>query len=328
MMLKTEFACFPRFNFALQQSGVQLIQNLSITNETDAALTDLVITLKSEPQFFETKQIRIAEIPAGRTLKVKDCDITTDAKFLRELTESINGEITIDINQDETQLFSDKYHINILPFDYWPGINVLPGLLASYVIPNYPAISQILFSAAQILKEWTGNSALDEYQSRNPDRVQKQMAAIYEAICRLNIIYCTPPPSYEEAGQRIRLCDTLLSDRLGTCLVMSLLYSACCVAAGFHPLTVLIQGPALACGWRIDVTFPDSFNDDVSLLLNKKADGINDIAFIETTCMNEGKNSGFDKAQKIAVDHLLKTDKFIFSIDVKRSRLARILPRT
>lgn len=44
---------------------------------------------------------------------------------------------------------------------------------------------------------WAGSPSFDAYQSRYPDRVKKQMAALYEAIAELGIVYCSPPASYE-----------------------------------------------------------------------------------------------------------------------------------
>ena len=62
-------------------------------------------------------------------------------------------------------------------------------MLAAFITPNHAVISPVIKRAATILKQWTGNPSLDEYQSRNPDRVRKQMAAVYTAITEQQIIY-------------------------------------------------------------------------------------------------------------------------------------------
>ena len=49
------------------------------------------------------------------------------------------------------------------------------------------------------------------------------MAAVYTAITEQQIIYSTIPASFEEYGQRIRLTDSVLAQKLGTCLDMALL---------------------------------------------------------------------------------------------------------
>lgn len=107
---------------------------------------------------------------------------------------------------------------------------MLPELLSAFVVPNHPILTGIISRTASILKEWSGSSSLDAYQSCNPNRVKIQLAALYEAVKEQHIVYCTPPASFGDAGQRIRLSDNVLSGKLGTCLDMSLLYASCAEA--------------------------------------------------------------------------------------------------
>lgn len=109
-------------------------------------------------------------------------------------------------------------------------------MAAAFVTPNHPEISKIVNSASAIRNGWTGNPSFDAYQSLNPDRVKKQMAAIYEAIAALELIYCSPPASFEQEGQRIRMCDTIFSQKLATCIDISLLYTSCLEAIGLNPM--------------------------------------------------------------------------------------------
>ena len=141
--------------------------------------------------------------------------------------------------------------MSLLAFDQWGGIAVLPEMLAAFVTPNHPAIAPIIKRTSEILGTWTESSALDEYQTRDPNRVKKQMAAIYEAIAEQQIAYCSAPASFEESGQRVRLYDDILSHKLANCLDMSLLYAGCLESVGIHPLVVVIKGHAFAGGWLI-----------------------------------------------------------------------------
>ncbi|WP_302015855.1 DUF3320 domain-containing protein [uncultured Akkermansia sp.] len=156
--------------------------------------------------------------------------------------------------------------------------------------------------------------------------MKKQMAALYEAIAELGIVYCEPPASYEVAGQRIRLCDSLFSSKLGTCIDMALLYASCLEAVGLHPIVVVVRGHAFSGAWLVDDTFADSVNDDVSLLTKRLADGIHEVALVETTCMNAGQNASFDVAMAAAEDRLKAASDFVLSVDVKRCRFAAIRP--
>ena len=53
------------------------------------------------------------------------------------------------------------------------------------------------------------------------------MAAIYTAITEQQIIYSTIPAGFEEYGQRMYVTDSVLAQKLGTCLDMALLYASC-----------------------------------------------------------------------------------------------------
>lgn len=325
-MIKIDFIYCSAVNFAMQQNHVPVIRKILLKNETEQTIDDVKIAVSLSPDLTITVERVIDSVPAGTMIEVKDLQINISAKYLSELTEKVCGEIIIAVSKGDERIITEKYPIEILPFDQWAGVAILPEMLAAFVTPNYPSISAIIHRASQFLEKWTGSPSLDEYQSRNPDRVKKQMAAIYEAIAELNIVYCTPPASYEQTGQRIRMCDAVLSAKLGTCLDMALFYASCLEAVGINPIVIITKGHAFAGGWLVDDTFADSVNDDVSLLTKRLADGINEIAVVETTCMNAGKNIRFDAAMASGEDNLNDTSKFVLSVDIKRCRFASLRP--
>src|SRR3712207_7321595 len=44
----------------------------------------------------------------------------------------------------------------------------------------FRSISRVSVTAAQLLEKWTGSSALDGYQTQDPNKVRLQVAAVYE----------------------------------------------------------------------------------------------------------------------------------------------------
>ena len=152
------------------------------------------------------------------------------------------------------------------------------------------------------------------------------MAAIYTAIAEQQIIYSTIPASFEEYGQRVRLADSVMAQKLGTCLDMALLYASCLEAIGLNALIVITQGHAFAGAWLVPETFPDPTIDDVSLLTKRTAEGIYDITLVETTCMNMGHSSDFDDAVKKANGKLTDRNNFLLAIDIKRARYSGVRP--
>lgn len=324
--LDVEFIYLPVVNYSMQQNRIPVVRLFSIKNNTEHPLADLKVSLIFEPEFAAASPVMIERLSPGEMIKITTLNLLLDPSFFIRQTERFSGAIGLIVSCDEEVVFQSKYPIDILAFDQWGGIQVLPELLSAFVVPNHPILTGIISRTASILKEWSGSSSLDAYQSCNPNRVKIQLAALYEAVKEQHIAYCTPPASFGDAGQRIRLSDNVLSGKLGTCLDMSLLYASCAEAMGLHPLLVVIQGHALVGCWLIDGTFPDAVNDDPSLLTKRTADGINEIILLEATCMNDGKNVTFDAAVGLANGKMLAVNDFICFIDVARSRFAHILP--
>ncbi len=323
---KVEFRYLPAINLAMQQNRASLIRTLTIENTTSEALKDINIRLSADPGFVTAAPYEVGVIPAGGTVRVDAIRLNLETSFFAQLTERIAGSFLLEVFAEDRPLFQQTYPVDVLAFDEWGGGQILPEMLAAFITPNHLAIPPLIKRASVILEKWTGNSALDEYQSRNPDRVRKQMAAIYAAISEQCIAYASAPASFEACGQRVRLADDLLSQKLGNCLDMTLLYAACLEAAGIHPLVVLTEGHAFAGAWLTPETFPDSTIDDVSFLTKRIADGIHEIELVEATCMNQGNDADFDQAVLSARSRLKNPDQFSLAIDVKRTRLAGIRP--
>lgn len=326
-VVKVEFSYSPLINFSMQQNRVGIIHQLSIENRGQRALKDIRVKLTAEPVFGESIPVAIELISAGQTVRVDSLDLQLSTTYFAQLTERLAGNFLLEVTAEGEQVFKQSYPIDILAYDQWGGLGVYPEMLASFVTPNHAALTPIIKRAAWILEQWTGSPSLDEYQSRNPDRVRKQMAAVYAAIAEQNIIYSTIPASFEAQGQRIRLADTVLSQKLATCLDMALLYASCLETIGIHSLIVIMNGHAFAGGWLVPETFPDSVTDDASLLTKRTAEGVYDIALVETTSMNMGGSKvDFDTAVRIADGKLTDISQFILALDIKRARFSGIRP--
>ncbi|MEP6467376.1 MAG: DUF4011 domain-containing protein, partial [Parafilimonas sp.] len=321
-----DFVYMPVINFAMQQNHVPVIKKFSAKNISDKDLDNVTISIKSDPDFALVYEHKIDVIRKDEVVELTSINFKLSAKYLAELTERVSGNITLTISTDNQQIFNENYTIDLLAYDQWNGITMLPELLCTFVTPNHPKLPKLILRASEILGNWTGNPSFDAYQSRNPDRVKKQMAAIYEAIAEMKIVYCTVPASFEETGQRIRMCDTIFSTHMGNCLDLSLLYAACLEAVGLHPLIIIIKGHAFAGGWLVEESFADAMNDDASLITKRTAQGINDILLIEATCMNAGNNNQFDDSVSSANFKMINEEEFLLFIDVKRSRFSGIRP--
>jgi len=82
-------------------------------------------------------------------------DFRLFSRFLSELTEKITGEISLTISAGEDLIFQKIYPVDVLAFDQWNGIRVLPEMAAAFVTPNHPEIltNQISLPADDLVKE-------------------------------------------------------------------------------------------------------------------------------------------------------------------------------
>jgi len=323
---KVELSYTPVANYAIQQNRIPIVRKLVIENPSEEDLLDLKIEIKCEPNFVNNWEHRVEILPSKESIEIKVEGLKLSAKFLSELTEKLAGELILSITAKEEVLLTGIYNVDVLAYDQWNGIGTLPEMLAAFITPNHPELSKIIQKASIILEEWTSNPSFDAYQSLNPDRIKKQTGAIFEAIASLGFVYCSPPASFEKEGQRIRMCDTIFSQKLATCVDMAILYASCIEAIGLNPLLIVINGHAFVGVWLIDDTFPDSVNDDISLLKKRIAHGINELVLVEATSMNAGHIQSFDESINSANYKLVKEEDFILFIDVKRARLSGIKP--
>ena len=236
------------------------------------------------------------------------------------------GNITIEVFQGDNKIFSNDESIEILAFDEWSGLLFMPEIIAAFVTPNHPKISEVLREAAVLLKKWTGSPSFTGYQTRNPNNVKLQMAAIYGALQKQGIIYNNPPASYEVIGQRIRMPHIVLEQKQGTCLDLSVLYLSCLEAVRLFPLIFFIKGHAFCGCWLEEDTFADCVIDDVSAIEKRIVEGAEELLLVECTDFVSGENIDFDRAVKHGKNHIIDLSQFICAVDIQRSRGSGIRP--
>jgi len=324
--LHMDISALPVVNFALQQNRIPVVESITINNPSDRDLNDIELHITSNLAVFLPYSKHLEVIPAHTECAVKDIKLLLDTQLLAGLTEKVSGLLEISLSSEGVLLCEEKTELTVLAFDEWHGYVLYPELLTAFVMPNHPEIVKINARAAQFLEEWTKDPSFDAYQSRDPNRVLAQAAAVYGALQEQNIVYSVPPASFERFGQRVRLCDTVLQQKMGTCLDLTLFYAACLEAIGLHPLLILQQGHIFAGVWLEEMTFPEAIQDDVSLLTKRLADGINELAVVECTAFVSGKNMSFDRAREAAEQRLAGLEPIQCIIDVTRTRLSGIAP--
>lgn len=316
----------PGLSYLLFHSHIPAIRKIQITNTSDDLLEGLIIFLTPSDDFASKKEFKIDSLSPGQRLEITDLQLKIHGKFFAPLTERMRGAWEIVVQKEGEVILSKDFDLDLLAFDQWLGSSVMPELLTGFVLPNIPELNPIIKKAAEYLKNWSGSSAFDEYQSKNPNRVKTQVGAIYVALKSLNIIYQSVPASFGSIGQRVRLADQVIAQKFGNCLDLSLLFASALENIGLNPILVLIEGHAFVGCWLVEDTFPDTVNDDPSLLTKRMASGIHEIIMVEATCLCEGNPASFDSAIERSRGYFLDLKKFNYFIDVKRARFSGIYP--
>ncbi len=314
----------PAVNYAMQHNGIPIIQSVAIENTTDGPLENVELEITAAPAFALPLTRHIDLLPAKQTVTLTRPELILDGQFLAGTTEKITGLLHLRLKRGEEELAACHQEMTVFAFDEWHGLGLYPELLAAFITPNHPALAKIIARATEFMGQWTGDTSMDAYQSQDPNRVLRQGAAIFSALKEEAIAYAVAPASFEQSGQRVRLVDMVLQQKLGNCLELTLLYAACLEAVGLHPLLISTPGHIFTGLWLEQRMFPESIQDDVSLLTKRLASGVNEIAVVETTCVTSGSDASFDDARCAAEKKL--TDPVECIIDVRRARLSRIAP--
>ena len=314
----------PSLNYSMLNNGVETCSKCVLENVDQHDWHQVQISIRGE--LIKGHVQRLEFLRKGQSVQIGHFKILPDIKKLSEITEAINTTFTVTVEEQSGQLLQQELPITLLAYDEWAGTNVIPEHIASFVVPNNPLLSRIKVSAAQFLEKWTGSSQLDEYQTQDRNRVRAQVASIYEALRSEGIVYSAPPASFETSGQRIRLADKVLTEKLGTCIDTSLLIASCLEACDIYPIIVMMKGHVLVGAWLTPTVCPQMVCDDVSLLLKETADGNNNIVLLESTAITSSENVRFEEAVKTALAKLKDESQFNYFVDIHRCRLGNIRP--
>lgn len=311
-------------NFAIQQNDVPIVKLVRVENHSDVPLRDLEVCISVEPAFAETWSRKITSISPNDFVDLDFIDLHLSPGFLSELTERVRGRLFVKVRQKAAAVAQWSTSVVLLARNEWGGVRFMPETLAAFVLPNHPEIMGILRLASDILAKWTRNPSLGGYQSRSPRRAFQITAAIYAALQGLKLTYVSPPASFENDGQRVRLPDEILKSRMATCLEASLLAAACLEQAGLHPLVMLKDGHAFGGVWLHDDCFPESIVHD-PLRIKTRVE-VGQLAVFDPAFITYRPSLGFNQAVAEGNKFLLKEDEFVCALDVKHARNSRIRP--
>lgn len=313
-----------RINYAMQQNDIPVIHAAHIDNGSEEPLRDLKLRIISEPHFAELWEQGIALVERRSTYNISPVELSLSPVYLSELTEGLRGQLRCEVWQGEEKLAEQVEKITLQTRNEWGGLNSLPEMIAAFVMPNHPTVSEILRGAADLLGQWTGDSSLSGYQSGDPQRVYRMVAAVYEAIKMKGINYINPPASFEAEGQRIRLPDQIIREHMATCLDLAVLTASCLEQIGLNAIVIFVRGHSFVGAWLSDQSFEEPAFEESSRI--PKRVGLDEILVFDPTCVTTQPRMNFQNAVEKAKEKLDERQDFLCAVDIKRARGRSIRP--
>jgi hypothetical protein len=269
----------------------------------------------------------VSLIKPGTTVKIDNLDLQLSLEDIVRNTERVLTRFRVEISVPNEEPQAKEYDLTILAFDEWPGLDEMPEVSAAFVTPNASKIPLVLRKAAVFMKSMTGDESLNSFLYEDPNRIRAGVAAIFEALRTEGKVYCSPPASFFKEGQRVRMADKVLAEKMGTCIDTSLLLCSCLEAAMLDPILIFYEHHASVGIWLTFKHDNPAVCDDSSLLLKESADEINRLVFVETTYISSIHGKNFEEAATYAENEIRKGEqKFLLFVDIKKCRLNNILP--
>ncbi len=259
-------------------------------------------------------------------MKLRDVDIEIDAEYLDRLDEAVRGVLSFRLTKGDESLSETNARLRILARDEWGGMGSMGELLPAFVTPNDPALAPLLKSAAEALGRHGHSTALNGYQSGDPNRSYMLAAALWSAVAAKSLTYATPPSSFEQVGQKTRRVASVLSDGLATCLDSTLLFASGIEAMGLNPVLVMTDGHCFAGVWLVERTLKKLNEPDCSEL--RKAIAAKELIVFETTLVTHRPAATFAEAMSAAEAALAepREHEFVAAVDVARARMSQVRP--
>ncbi|HEB54296.1 MAG TPA: hypothetical protein ENI87_13670, partial [bacterium] len=304
-----------RLCYAMQQNAVPWLFGIELHNGGERDLDGLLVRV-TLGDFATAAELGVDGLLVGERRELGAPDLRLLGDAFAGLLEAVRADlvVTATAEGEDEPLARWSAPIDVLAGNEWPGLDVLPALLAAFVQPNHPVLAPVLRAAGERLCALTGDGSLDGMQRSDPERVRAMVEALYDAVCAVGIRYVSEPPSFERTGQKVRLPEQVFGERLATCLDLALAFAALCEHVGLLPFVVLLHGHAcvgvrLEPGGGGDVCFGSAQE-------LRKAVAAGSMVVIETTVACLEPAPTFDRALHAADRRLLGDADLVAAVDV------------
>ena len=311
------------YSYADYFNRVPLFSTLQLSNAGAESAENIDVVIESADGFTVPFTKHFDEVPYESTVEVAAQSVVSPL-YLTELAEVRVQTLRVTVLHGNDKIASCTADVTVLPFDYWCGRGGNAEILPSFVRPKVADCLRVLSEAQEQLKKWNIACEWRGYQEGDKSKIRQICAAIYAVVKKQSIEKSAAEFNYNEP-MPVGDITKIFKNKVGTSFELVLFLASCFECAGLHPV-IAVGEKSVACGaWLYDNCFSDCVSDDVVLLQKYIAGGINNVSMIDAEDVFAGHNVNYTAAEKHFAQKL-ENGWFDTVIDVKRCRLARVLP--
>ena len=280
--------------YATAFNGKSIIRSLIVQSTSTSIATNVTIEVSIHSLGKALSQPWSAQVGTlgDQAIEFENLSLEFFSDLLFQQTDAVPAELKITIKEEGAQVAEATWNMELHSPNTWLWSETSREILSAYVQPNHPVLRKVLDEAVDLLKANGQLVALSGYQV--PNHVRPMVMAIYQALVNRQITYSNPPASWDlPHGQRIRSAQTILDEKVGTCLDTAVLFASLLEAAGLHPVIAVIPGHAFVGFWTAEYfseqpQFPRWTELPISEVMNAVDNGY--IELFETTsiCIGQG----------------------------------------
>jgi hypothetical protein len=300
------------------------------------------------------------ELTEERMSLLPQIKVPLTATLIRSVSEAIVSTLFVQVEHAGAVVYKNTVATRLVPVDQWRDNRTSGPWLPSFVLPRDPAVERAIMAAQRYVRVIRDDpaSGFEGYQAADPadppslDGVDLQVESIWAALLHeWQLGYINPPPTYGHTldSQRLRTPSAVHATRMGTCIDLALLFSACLELVDIHPVIFLLKGHALPGYWRhhryraelpkvlaaAEVTGADADRtaapgeqaakwtfDNYDEVRKFVRDGL--LVPIETVRLTE--HCGFREARRAGAEALAERDDFELMLDIVSARERQVTP--
>ncbi|MCQ2257270.1 MAG: DUF4011 domain-containing protein [Bacteroidaceae bacterium] len=314
----------PSINYALMLNDNKAFSKFIVQNDSACDAWENV-KVEITGDMLDTCCQNVSVIPPKGQISFDEAQLMPVASKLMSLTEAVQTSFTITLTVGDSIILQQSMPLMLMAFDQWHGTSVMPEMLAAFVTPNHPCIPAICLRASRYLEEMSGRRDLDQYMTKNYQRVANQIEAVYRTVLEEDVTYITEPASFETCGQRIRLVDKVLNDKLGNCIELSLLLCSCLESIGIRTMILLFKNHAIMGAWLDPSAMIPMVGYDSKVIADCIDEDHRSLLLIEATSLTRGES--LTEAIRLGEGFFhSNTNIFELYLDIQIARFNRIRP--